>query len=82
MKMAPIVDAVVMRTDRATSPWAIYVATFDACPPGQHETRISPVDKAGDKLRTCIPGPQSMQARRSVQEPEAARQLPSENCIM
>lgn len=29
--MAPSVEAVVIRTDRATSPCAMYVATLDAC---------------------------------------------------
>ena len=28
--IAPTVDAVVISTDSATSPWAMYVATFDA----------------------------------------------------
>lgn len=31
MMMAPRVEAVVMSTDNATSPWAMKVATFDAC---------------------------------------------------
>jgi hypothetical protein len=31
MTMAPRVDAVVMSTDSATSPCAMYVATLDAC---------------------------------------------------
>ncbi len=31
MMIAPRVDAVVIRTDRATSPCAMYVATLDAC---------------------------------------------------
>ena len=31
MTMAPRVDAVVIRTDKATSPWAMYVATFEDC---------------------------------------------------
>lgn len=31
MKMAPSVEAVVIRTDSATSPCAMYVATLEAC---------------------------------------------------
>lgn len=43
-----------MRTESATLPLDIYVATFDAWPPGQHETRISPVARGADNFSVCI----------------------------
>lgn len=49
--MAPIVEAEVISTERATSPWAMNVATFEACPPGQQETRIRPTAKASGRER-------------------------------
>lgn len=40
--IAPIVEHIVISTDKATFARAMYVTTFDAVPPGQHPTRISP----------------------------------------
>ena len=56
MKIAPRVEAVVISTESATSPCAMYVATLEAWPPGQQETRIRPTDRAGDRFRTCTRG--------------------------
>lgn len=44
---------VVMRTESATFPLDIYVATFDAWPPGQHETKIKPVASGADNFKAC-----------------------------
>mmetsp|Transcript_48969 Transcript_48969/g.122724 ORF Transcript_48969/g.122724 Transcript_48969/m.122724 type:complete len:275 (-) Transcript_48969:570-1394(-) len=41
-KMAPMVVAVVISTDSATSPRAMYVHKFDACPPLMHPTNTRP----------------------------------------
>jgi len=40
-----------MRTDSATFPLDMNVATFDAWPPGQHETRIRPVARGAESFR-------------------------------
>lgn len=45
---------VVMRTESATLPLDMYVATFDAWPPGQQETKISPVARGADNFSVCI----------------------------
>ena len=42
---------VVMRTESATFPLDMYVATFDAWPPGQHETKIRPVARGAESFR-------------------------------
>lgn len=42
---------VVMRTESATFPFDIKVATFDAWPPGQHETKITPVARGADNFK-------------------------------
>ena len=47
MKMAPIVVAVVMRTERATLPLAMYVHRLLACPPLMLPTRTIPAIRAG-----------------------------------
>lgn len=44
----------VIRTDSATFPLDINVATFDAWPPGQHDTKISPVARGADNFRVCL----------------------------
>lgn len=41
-KGASTVDTEVMPTDKATSPLAKYVITFDEVPPGQVPTSITP----------------------------------------
>lgn len=43
---------VVIRTERATFPFEIYVATLEAWPPGQHDTKIRPVASGADNFRT------------------------------
>lgn len=40
-----------MRTESATFPFDIKVATFDAWPPGQHETKITPVARGADNFK-------------------------------
>lgn len=40
-----------MRTESATFPFDIKVATFDAWPPGQHETKIRPVARGADNFK-------------------------------
>jgi hypothetical protein len=47
-----IVEQDVMVTDNATSPFARYVMTFDAVPPGQEPTRINPAAIAGGSSKT------------------------------
>lgn len=42
-----------MRTESATFPLDIYVATFDAWPPGQQETKMRPVARGADSFRLC-----------------------------
>ena len=42
MKMAPMVVAVVMSTERATFPFAMNVQRFDAWPPLMEPTRTMP----------------------------------------
>lgn len=42
-----------MRTESATFPFEIQVATFEAWPPGQHDTRIRPVASGADSLSDC-----------------------------
>jgi hypothetical protein len=42
MTTAQRVDTAVMETDSGTSANARYEITFEATPPGQHDTRISP----------------------------------------
>ena len=49
MKMAPIVVAVVMSTERATLPFAMKVQRFDAWPPLMEPTRTMPATKAGSR---------------------------------
>lgn len=63
MKMAPTVLAVVISTLRATSPWAMYVATLLACPPGQQLTSMSPVASGGVRFSACAPPPPRMSHR-------------------
>ncbi len=41
------VETVVIATERATSPLARYDTTFDAVPPGQQPTRMTPAASAG-----------------------------------
>lgn len=41
---------VVIRTESATFPLEMYVATFDAWPPGQHDTRIRPVARGAESF--------------------------------
>lgn len=31
----------------------MYVATFEACPPGQHDTKISPVARGAESFKLC-----------------------------
>ena len=45
-KGASRVDVAVIPTDRARSPFARYVITLDAVPPGQQPTRITPSAKS------------------------------------
>ena len=52
IKMAPIVVQVVIRTERATSPFAMYAHRFDAWPPLIEPTRTMPaVSAAGRPIR-------------------------------
>ena len=44
-----IVEAVVIPTEKATSPPQRYDITFDETPPGQHPTRIKPSESAGER---------------------------------
>src|SRR5690625_7829826 len=50
---ASSVDTVVTETERATSPFARYVTTFDAVPPGAQPTRITPIARAGGSPSIC-----------------------------
>ena len=50
--MAIIVDNVVMVTDKAKLDLDKNTITLEAVPPGQHETKISPTAKKGDKSNT------------------------------
>ena len=49
MKMAPIVVAVVINTDKATFPLAMYVQRLEACPPLILPTKTIPASRAGSK---------------------------------
>jgi len=42
---------VVIRTESATFPLAMNVATFDAWHPGQHATKIRPVARGAESFR-------------------------------
>ena len=53
MKMAPIVVAVVMRTDKATFPLAIYVHKLEACPPFTLPTKTIPAKIEGLIPNAC-----------------------------
>ena len=43
------VDSVVTDTDSATSPFARYVTTFEAVPPGAQPTRMTPTAISGGR---------------------------------
>ena len=49
---ATSVDTIVIPTDNATSPPAIYVITLLAVPPGQHPTRITPSARSSGNFNT------------------------------
>ena len=46
------VEVIVIPTDRGTSPFAIWVITLLAVPPGQQPTSITPSAKSGSNLNT------------------------------
>ena len=46
-KGASKVETVVTPTDSVKSPFAKYVITLEAVPPGQHPTNITPTAKSG-----------------------------------
>ena len=48
------VDVAVIPTDSAKSPLDRYVMTFEAVPPGQHPTRITPMASAGSSLNIRV----------------------------
>src|SRR5699024_10095698 len=50
---AKIVETAVIVTDKAVFPFAKYVMTFDAVPPGAHPTKITPTATSGDSLNRC-----------------------------
>ena len=45
------VVAIVIDTDKATSPFAKYETTLDAVPPGQVPTKITPIANSGGKAK-------------------------------
>lgn len=53
---AAIVETAVIPTESARSPFAKYVITLDAVPPGQHPTRITPIARSSgsEKILTRI----------------------------
>src|SRR5687768_11076321 len=51
--IAAKVEHIVIRTDSATFPFARYVTTFDAVPPGQHATKINPAANWSGNFRAC-----------------------------
>ena len=63
MKMAPTVVTVVISTDRATSPLAMYVHRLDACPPLMEPTRTMPAVRAGLRPKT-LARPRAMAGMR------------------
>ena len=48
------VDTAVIPTDNAKSPFARYVITFDAVPPGQQPTNITPTAISWGKLKIFV----------------------------
>lgn len=52
MTIAPRVDAVVIRTDKATSPWAMYVATFEDC---RQKTMLSMRNRQSTIVTASLP---------------------------
>ena len=53
MKMALMVVAVVMMTERATLPFAMYVQRLEACPPLIEPTRTIPTGTLGRWWCVC-----------------------------
>lgn len=51
---ATTVDTQVMPTDNARSPFAKYVITLDAVPPGQHPTSITPIANSCGNLKIIV----------------------------
>lgn len=49
---ATMVETAVIPTDRARSPFERYVITFEAVPPGQHPTRITPIARSSGREKT------------------------------
>ena len=45
------VDVIVIPTDKGTSPFAIYVITLLAVPPGQQPTNITPIAMSGGNVK-------------------------------
>lgn len=62
--IAAIVDAVVMRTERATSAFAIIVTRFEAVPPGEHPTSMRPIANSTGRPQRIL----MLQARVGIME--------------
>lgn len=52
--IAPRVVAVVIKTDKATLPLAMYVQRLDACPPLMLPTKTIPAVNAGERLKARL----------------------------
>ncbi len=72
MKMAPSVDAVVISTDSATSPCAMYVATLLAC-----QAVLDVRDRAGSACKTfCL-----KEARRATMTDDTPQPCHAYSCM-